>query len=128
MWVGNNDIYFACTDGGPKKAGQIWRYTPGDAGRLQLFVEPNDTSILEMPDNITVSGWGDLIACEDGPGRNYVVGITPQGKLYQLARNAMNDSEFAGATFSPDSSTLFVNIQRPGLTIAITGPWNRRQR
>jgi len=31
--------------------------------------------------------------------------------------------EFAGATFSPDGTTLFVNIQQSGLTLAITGPW-----
>ena len=37
----------------------------------------------------------------------------------------MNQSELAGVCFSPDGSTLFVNIQHdPGLTLAITGPWN----
>ena len=30
------------------------------------------------------------------------------------------------ATFSPDGSTLFVNLQSPGLTFAITGPWRSR--
>ena len=49
--------------------------------------------------------------------------MTPDGKLYTLAANAY--SEFAGATFSPDGSTLFVNIQSPGITFAITGPWRR---
>ncbi len=34
-----------------------------------------------------------------------------------------NDSEFAGATFSPDGRTLYVNIQEPGHTFAIYGPW-----
>jgi uncharacterized protein len=32
-------------------------------------------------------------------------------------------SEFTGATFSPDEKWLFVNIQYPGITVAITGPW-----
>ena len=32
-------------------------------------------------------------------------------------------SEFAGPTFSPDGQWLFVNIQVPGITCAITGPW-----
>lgn len=35
----------------------------------------------------------------------------------------MNRSEFAVATFSPDGSTFFVNIQSPGLTLTITGNW-----
>ena len=32
-------------------------------------------------------------------------------------------SEFAGPRFSPDGKWLFVNIQVPGITFAITGPW-----
>lgn len=32
-------------------------------------------------------------------------------------------SEFSGATFSPDGRWLFVNLQYPGITLAITGPW-----
>jgi secreted PhoX family phosphatase len=125
IWAGNNVIYFACTTGGRNRAGQIWRYHPGEPGRLQLFVEPNDESILESADCITVAPWGDLIVCEDGLAPNQVVGVTPQGALYTFARNVMNGSEFAGATFSPDRTTLFVNIQNPGLTLAITGPWKR---
>ncbi|MGH9533054.1 MAG: alkaline phosphatase PhoX [Terriglobales bacterium] len=31
--------------------------------------------------------------------------------------------EWAGANFSPDGKWLFVNIQTPGITFAITGPW-----
>jgi uncharacterized protein len=34
-------------------------------------------------------------------------------------------SEFAGAGFSPDGHWLFVNVQYPGETYAITGPWQR---
>jgi len=37
----------------------------------------------------------------------------------------VSNSEFAGATFSPDGTTLFVNIQHQGFTLAITGPWHR---
>ena len=32
-------------------------------------------------------------------------------------------SEFTGPAFSDDGRTLFVNIQTPGITLAITGPW-----
>ena len=133
MWHGRNAIYFACTNGGAKKLGQIWRYVPslvegrsGEAnnpGRLELFIEPNDGNLVEMADNLTVSPWGDLYVCEDGPVTNGVVGVTPEGRLFRFARNAMNTSEMAGAVFSPDGSTLFVNIQSPGLTLAVTGPW-----
>jgi len=46
--------------------------------------------------------------------------------MYVLAMNARSDSEFAGVTFSPDGGTLFVNLQKPGLTFAIKGPWHKR--
>ena len=35
----------------------------------------------------------------------------------------MKQNEWAGAVFSPDGKWLFVNIQTPGVTFAITGPW-----
>ena len=126
MWTGRDGIYFACTGGGRSSAGQIWRYVPGrDEGpaTLELFIEPNDSRVLEKADNLTVAPWGGLFICEDGPGENRVLGVTPQGEIYEFARNVMNNSELAGATFSPDATTLFVNIQNPGLTLAITGPW-----
>jgi secreted PhoX family phosphatase len=133
IWTGRDGIYFVCTSGGVAEAGQVWRYRPSrfegterekeTPGTLELFVEPNNESILQNADNITVAPWGDLIVCEDGPDANYLVGITPAGDLYHLGRNAMNDSELAGAAFSPDRTTLFVNIQTPGMTLAITGPW-----
>ena len=44
---------------------------------------------------------------------------------YAIARNQLNDSEFTGPTFSADGRTLFVNIMAPGITLAITGPWEQ---
>ncbi len=60
---------------------------------------------------------------EDGSNEQFLVGITPEGDIYKFGRNAVSDSELAGATFSPDGTTLFVNIQHDGLTLAITGSW-----
>jgi uncharacterized protein len=126
MWYGNNGIYFTCTNGGKKKYGQVWKLTGNE---LELFAEPNDKDVVDNCDNLTVAPWGDVILCEDGSGKQYLVGVTPKGKFYKLARNSSGGSELAGATFSPDGSTLFVNIQGRGLTLAVTGPWvaNRRE-
>jgi secreted PhoX family phosphatase len=135
MWYGNGAVYFVCTNGGPKKLGQVWKYTPGKAegtvaehgqpGSLELFVESMDGTMIENADNITVAPWGDLFLCEDGDDEQFLVGVTPQGAIYKFGRNAVNTSELAGATFSPDGSTLFVNIQTSGMTLAVTGPWNK---
>jgi secreted PhoX family phosphatase len=134
MWYGRNAVYFACTNGGRAKKGQIWRYTtsPDEGtdkeknapGKLELFIEPDDGTLVENADNVTVTPWGDLILCEDGPRDQFLVGVTPEGRIYKFGRNAISSSEFAGATFSPDGTTLFVNIQGEGLTLAITGPWS----
>jgi secreted PhoX family phosphatase len=52
--------------------------------------------------------------------------VDRQGHLFTVARNSVNGSEFCGGTFSPDGRFLFVNMQTPGLTLAIEGPWDRR--
>ena len=136
IWTNGDDIYFACTSGGEAKSGQIFKYTASSVegtpaeekapAKLELFLESPDKRILEYADNLTIAPWGDIIICEDGDGVDHVVGITPEAKVYKLARNAIDDGDCCGATFSPDGSTLFVNIQNPGLTLAITGPWSRR--
>ncbi len=47
--------------------------------------------------------------------------------MFFLARNELNDSEFAGPCFSGDKKTLFAGIQSPGIVLAIQGPL-RKQR
>ncbi|MEO0615615.1 MAG: alkaline phosphatase PhoX [Pseudomonadota bacterium] len=118
-----------------------------------LFVSP-DEATADNPDNITVSPRGGIIVCEDGGGlvrddgeREFgtrLIGINRRGESFVFAENnvviesALPDnpfipsadyrgSEFAGADFSPFGSVLFVNIQTPGITFAIRGPWWRGQ-
>lgn len=134
MWYGKGEIYFACTNGGHRSNGQVFRYIPareegkGDEkkspGKLELFAESPDKKILKNCDNLTVAPWGDVVLCEDA-SHPFVVGITPQGDYYKLAENIGYQSEFAGGVFSPSGETFFVNIQGAGLTLAITGPWKR---
>lgn len=131
VFWGQDELYLTATSGGPIQRGQILRYQPslteGEGGRIQLFVESADEKALNMGDNLTVAPWGHLVVCEDNYSdriRNHIKGVTPDGRLYTIARNVFTgNSEFAGAVFSPDGRTLFVNIQYPGVTFAITGPW-----
>jgi secreted PhoX family phosphatase len=126
IWYGNGEIYFAATDGGLISRGQIWRYIPGEE-KIELFVESDSADKLKAPDNIVVAPNGDIIICEDASGTNFLRGVTPEGKIYTFARNPFNGSEFAGACFSPNGLTMFVNIQSPGITLAIWGPWASRK-
>jgi uncharacterized protein len=124
----------------------------GRAGRPRLtalFVSQSEEA-ADNPDNVTVSPRGGLLVCEDGGGQvvdgtrtfgTRLVGINRGGGSFVFAENnvvidqpiagkpaiAPNDyrgNEFAGATFSPSGRYLFVNIQTPGVTFAITGPWS----
>lgn len=137
IWFGKDELYFACTNGGKNMSGQIFRYTPSkyegksgekdNPGKLELFLEPNNTDVFQYCDNLTVAPWGDVIICEDKNDPR-IIGITPQGKNYLIAKNiGFPKSEFAGPVFSPSGKTLFINIQSPGVTLAITGPWNKKR-
>ena len=122
-------FWFDDTAGGEARLGQIFRLIPGTAGdTLELFFEATDANAMESPDNVIVTPWGDLWFAEDGDGENRVMGITPGGDVYKFASNRLNDSEFAGPCFSPDGQTFFVNVQTPGITYAVWGPFAPRSR
>ena len=127
-------FWFDDTQGGEARRGQIYRLLPGPEGvagadKLELFFESTDLNELDLPDNVIVTPWGDVWLAEDGGGENRIVGITPEGGTYVFARNAHPDmSEFAGPTFAPGGNTFFVNVQDPGTTFAIWGPFARQNR
>jgi len=115
--------------------GQIWGLDIKNETLHMLYQSPGP-QILDFPDNVTTSARGTLIVCEDGTNENYLRGLTRKGELFDIAKNNLpvpppsnvpdRNDEFAGATFSPDGETLFVNIQDSiGMTFAIWGPWGR---
>lgn len=133
LTVAGGDIVFTCTIGGRSRLGQVFRYTPsphegtdeeaGAPGRLRLVAEAGEDSLLRNADNLTMAPWGDLVVCEDTGSHCSLVGIGPDGRQYAIADNPYSGSELAGVCFSPDGHTMFVNIQYPGTTVAVTGPW-----
>ncbi len=124
-------FWFDDTAGGEKRLGQIFRLREGRGTRgpvLELFYEGTRENRMESPDNLIVTPWGDLWFAEDGDGENRVMGVTPEGQVYKFASNRLNESELAGPCFAPDGRTFFVNIQEPGHTFAISGPFYRAHR
>jgi uncharacterized protein len=134
-WYGNDaKIYVVSTSGGVGQ-GQIWEYDPAEETIRLLFQSPG-ADVLNAPDNITVSPRGGLVLCEDGGGQEFMHGLTVDGEIFKFAQNNIvlngernritgdfRGSEWAGACYSPDGKWLFANIQSPGVTFAITGPW-----
>lgn len=128
-----------------KHDGMVWFYSYADQTITLVTYFPHqattdtgkppryDGVVFDGPDNVTVTPWGTLILAEDGVGASHVLSSVPGGPTYAIARNQLNIgtaaepeySEFTGPTFSSDGSVLFVNIQTPGVTLAITGPWEK---
>jgi len=125
--------------------GAVWVLTLATMHLKAIFVSGH-SSAGNNPDNVTVSPRGGVILCEDGgtgsAGAARLLGLNPAGESYVFCRNNMNltaaqisgagktvaagsyfGSEFAGACFEPSGRVLFVNIQTPGLSFAINGPW-----
>ncbi|MEU2181995.1 alkaline phosphatase PhoX [Streptomyces thermolilacinus] len=138
MWWADGGAYIVSSyareeSPGAPHDGQVWFYDP-KRGTLTLKVllgvnaAPDEDGALDGPDNITVSPYGGLVIAEDGEGVQHLFGATESGRTYPIARNDLNGSEFAGVVFSPDGRTLYTNIQKPGLLLAITGPWHRAPR
>lgn len=138
-------------DGVPGRGeGAVWNYDPAQDTLRAIFVSASQ-AVGDNIDNITASPRGGLLLCEDGePGAGdyrtgtRLVGITADGNSYEFAKNnvsltleqvlgagkriAPDDyraEEWAGACFDPAGEILFANIQRPGITFAIWGPWQR---
>jgi uncharacterized protein len=135
-WTGvDGSIWFVASYGGGPDAedeedrsavahsGQIWRYNPKTETIELVLIFPIGTP-YDSPDNITIAPHGFALACTDGDDDQWLVAINDDGESFPFALNEYNDVEFAGATFSPGGNTLFVNIQEPGMTLAITGPWS----
>lgn len=130
--------------------GALWTYDLAAHTLTCLFVSPAQ-HIGDNIDNVTVSPRGGVLLCEDGqagsgahPTGTRLLGITRDGDSYEFARNNVNVAledlspagkrippgdyraeEWAGACFDPAGEVLFANIQRPGITLAIWGPWER---
>jgi uncharacterized protein len=145
-------IYFVSTSGGAAELGQVWVYDP-IAETVALVYESPDSESVDGPDNLAISPRGGILLCEDGasdPKR--LVGLTPDGRAFTFAENLIDlgsgaieaidavypgtkanfasdpigvytGAEWTGATFS--GRWLFANVQTPGVTFAITGPWQR---
>ncbi|WP_313085769.1 PhoX family protein [Pseudomonas sp.] len=130
--------------------GAVWVHDLA-TDRLTCLFASTDAEIANNPDNITISPRGGVVLCEDGGGvqdaygfGERLLGLTAAGEAYIFAKNNVvfddvqaaaagkkvsggdyRNREFCGACFDPTGHFLFVNIQTPGITFAIWGPWAR---
>ncbi len=136
-WWGEGGAYivssFARAEDGEATThdGQVWFLDPA-AGTLTLYLQfaatEGDPDDPDGPDNITVSPYGGVMIAEDGEGSPHLLGATPGGKVFYFAKTGseVEGGEFCGPVFSEDGRTLFLNLQGPGLTFAVRGPFTEQ--
>lgn len=140
------------SDGRPGRGeGAVWAFDPVRNMLNCIYVSENRLA-GNNPDNLTVSPRGGIVLCEDGGGveddfgfGERLLGLTPAGAPFIFGKNNIQleqadivaagkslrfigdddyrDKEWCGACFNAAGDTLFVNVQTPGITFAITGPW-----
>jgi uncharacterized protein len=130
--------------------GAVWELDPAQGSLRAIFVA-GSAEVGDNIDNITVSPRGGILLCEDGDAGSdaqglgtRLIGITAEGDSYAFARNNVSFEleelvavakqvppdeyrleEWAGCCFDANGEVLFANIQRPGITLAIWGPWEK---
>lgn len=130
--------------------GAVWVLTLATM-RLRALLASGAAAAANKPDNLAMSPRGGLLLCEDGGATrdadgigSRLLGLSADGRAWVFARNALafdtatyaaagkrvaggdaRGAEFCGACFDARGDTLFVNLQSPGVTFAITGPWRR---
>jgi hypothetical protein len=150
IWHAQGKMFVMDTAGGPISRGAIWELDLAAQVMRCIYASPN-TTVGNMGDNLTISPRNAILICEDassattdsfGFGQR-LMGITGGGDAYIFAKNNValsaaqlqaagkrgslsgdhRGNEFAGCCFDPTGRYLFVNIQTPGITFAIAGPW-----
>ncbi len=135
-------LFFTSKLGGAASAGYVFKYLPRSE-RIRLMYESPGHRRFSGPDNLVVSPRGNLVVCEDRVSSHLagqsLAGISKDGALHKFCTidpelssvwngvdlgATVRLSEWAGACFSPDGQWLLANVYSPGITVAITGPWD----
>lgn len=130
--------------------GAVWMLDPV-AGTLRCIFASSNPEMANNPDNVAISPRGGIAMCEDGGGVDdefgfgeRIMGLQTSGESFIFAKNNVQltaeqitaagkncepgdyrGTELAGVCFDPTGEIMFVNIQTPGITFAIWGPWER---
>lgn len=130
--------------------GAVWMLDPA-AGTLRCIFASTNPEMANNPDNVAISPRGGIAMCEDGGGvedvfgfGERVMGLQTSGETFIFAKNNVvltaeqiaaagktsepgdyRGTELCGVCFDPQGEIMFVNVQSPGITLAIWGPWER---
>ena len=135
IWYGGGRIYVVSTEGGDVRMGQVWEYEPAASGCACCSSRPGATSSTCRTTSASAPAGASCSARTAGTATSCAA-CGPTAGFFPSP--ATTSSSTAGRTASPATSApassrvprsvpdgrwLFVNVQIPGVTIAITGPW-----
>lgn len=128
LWIRGDQVYFSATSGGHHRRGQIFALDVSgepDAQTVQVIAEAPSQEGLNYPDNLTVGPKGSLFVCEDNSENCFIQAIRQDGQVVPFGMNRNKGHEITGVCFSPDFKTMFFNLQKEGLTLAVQGPFEK---
>lgn len=118
LWYANGLVYFST-----KGDNRIWAYDV-EQSTLETIYDFNTAApvdkILSGVDNLTVTGFGDVLVAEDG-GDMQICVILPDRRVLPLLQASDSQqgtaaaSEITGPALSPDGKRLYFSAQRSGL-------------
>lgn len=133
LWYFDGLVYFST-----KGDNRIWVYDAA-LGTVEAIYDFNtaapDDKILSGVDNLTITGFGDVLVAEDG-GDMQICVILPDRRVIpllqasDLQQGTPAESEITGPALSPDGKRLYFSAQRsgrngligPGITFEVTLP------
>ncbi len=131
-WYGDGSVFFISTNGGDPRPGgdpglgQVWQYLPAATAAASWCCSSSPVTPRSWR-RPTTSASAPAVGCwpvRTVTGPSTCGRITRDGRVFDFATHTLDGSnELAGANWSPDGNWLFVNVQDPGVTYAVTGPW-----
>ena len=126
IFYDSGKVYLVSTQGGDTPAGepppagygdgfgQLWVYDTRQGRRSRCCSSRRAATCSSCPTTSASARASARCCARTGRSENYLRGVTPDGEIFDFARNAIagrQQEEFAGSTFTPDGKVLFVNIQ-----------------
>jgi secreted PhoX family phosphatase len=141
-WYGNGVVYVVSTSGGPAGQGQVFATTRSSTASGPVRV-PGRRHAQRPGQHLRQPARRPGALRGRHGAWSTCTASTPEGEIFPFAENAVvipsggvpgkaaapgsyTGSEWCGAVFEPKNGNwLFANLQSPGITVAITGPWRQ---
>lgn len=122
LWCEDGSVCMLTVAARAVAPGRLWEYRPldDDGGELTLAASLPQIS-LPAGAAAAATTCGRLLLSSRSLGSTWLRAVTDGGKAADLIRIDAGGDGAVSVACSPDGSTLFLNLQHPGVTLAVTG-------